>query len=148
MITFMINTKKFSYNDSYDKIKSTKKEVEKIKSLIGDCPTNVIHSPLSLDSLNQAFAEIEKVDKKITHVVIGCEDYKRMMSWGSRVWCPATKKSDLKKGVLGRIWKADVIVSQNVKENDLYLVSTFEYGAFRKPANTAPVVFKFLFWQN
>ncbi|MCK9615782.1 MAG: hypothetical protein M0R48_09890 [Candidatus Omnitrophica bacterium] len=68
-------------------------------------------------------AEIEKLDKRITHLFMHPNQYNTLMKWERDMLEPDYNKSLLKTGRVAALWGMEVYVSKEIPENELYEVS-------------------------
>ncbi len=73
--------------------------------------------------LNQAFCIMEKNNRIVNYICMNAFTYAKIRAWGNNYYEGSTIIEELRIGLLGRIWTADILVNQTVKSGIIYAVS-------------------------
>lgn len=77
---------------------------------------------LTINSLNLAFAQMEKTDHIVHAVCMNPVNYANVRGFGKSVYDEATTH-EIEAGIFAHIWTADILISSDIKKNTYYLVS-------------------------
>lgn len=83
-------------------------------------------SGLTINALNLIFANMEKDDCIPNAMVINASTYSDIRGWGATVWDQYSYKTILERGVMGKIWTAEIYLSRKVARNKILLMNTVE----------------------
>ncbi len=104
-------------------------EVAKVRELVHGHKKRTLslynegESKLSIEIINKAFVNIEKYDRIVQYICMNPLTYAQIRAWGKGYYEEATSIEELRIGLFGRLWTADILVSTNIKNGIVYTVS-------------------------
>jgi len=82
---------------------------------------------MTLDLLNAAVAKIERHRLTVSKIVLNSNRFADIRSWGKDFFDFVTQREVLLTGVFGRIWNADILLSQIVPDADVLVMAPAEF---------------------
>ena len=82
---------------------------------------------LTLDLLNASFAKIEKHRLTVSKLVLNSQRFADIRAWGKDYFDFVTQREVLLTGVFGRIWTADILISNLVPDNRVLVMAPAEF---------------------
>ena len=82
---------------------------------------------LTLDLLNASFAKIEKHRLTVSKLVLNSQRFADIRAWGKDYFDFVTQREVLLTGVFGRIWTADILISNLVPDNKVLVMAPAEF---------------------
>ena len=82
---------------------------------------------LTLDLLNAAFAKIEKHRLTASKIVLNSQRFADIRAWGKDYLDFVTQREVLLTGVFGRLWTADILISNLIPNNDVLVTAPAEF---------------------
>jgi hypothetical protein len=82
---------------------------------------------ITLDLLNAAFAKIEKHRLTVSKIVLNSQRFADIRAWGKDYFDFVTQREVLLTGVFGRIWTADILISNLVPDNSVLVLAPAEF---------------------
>jgi hypothetical protein len=82
---------------------------------------------VTLDLLNAAFAKIEKHRLTVSKLLLNSQRFADIRAWGKDYFDFVTQREVLLTGVFGRIWTADILISNLIPDNAVLVLAPAEY---------------------
>ena len=82
---------------------------------------------LTLDLLNAAFAKIEKHRLTVSKLVLNSQRFADIRAWGKDYFDFVTQREVLLTGVFGRIWTAEILISNLIPDNRVLVMAPAEF---------------------
>lgn len=109
--------------------KFRKKEIsydELLKTFEKAIKSESVFSPLDPDDLADLFAHLERIDLRVRSVLMNPLTYSDVRKRGRHILDIENKTSEMEKGLMGKIWGADIIVTNSIP--DRVVIATSEEG--------------------
>lgn len=88
---------------------------------------SVTAANFNIQTMADAFAEVEKHDHFVDKVFMNAKNYKMLRNAGRDYLDPETQRELLKTGLMGELWGAQVYTSREVPEGSVFVVTSPEY---------------------
>jgi len=82
---------------------------------------------VQIADLNSAFAKIERHRLTVSKVVMNSQRFADVRNFGSPTYDFVTQREVLLTGVFGRLWTSDILISNIVPDNSIYVLSPAEF---------------------
>jgi hypothetical protein len=95
-----------------------------LKSFTETVGMKTVCSQLTTSDLAELFAKLEILDLRVATILMNAHTYVAMRKWGRDLLDIETRVEELKKGLMGMIWGAKIIVNRKIP--DATVVATSE----------------------
>jgi hypothetical protein len=82
---------------------------------------------LTLDLINAAYAKIEKHRLTVSKIVLNSQRFADIRGWGKDYFDFVTQREVLLTGVFGRLWTADILISNLVPDSSVLVLAPAEF---------------------
>jgi len=82
---------------------------------------------MTLDLINAAFAKIEKHRLTVSKIVLNSQRFADIRSWGKDYFDFVTQREVLLTGVFGRLWTAEMMISNLIPDNVVLVTAPAEF---------------------